>query len=130
MREGEENERTESGEETGQSGNWRAFTELKEETSCWLIQSCLPSQHAKLRSGKRTRARCQVAAGCQGIKRLMLVDVSGRNGERAYVNYHRENEHDTKQNSLIMNQMLNQLKHFNMKYLFKKFFLCGKSHII
>ena len=108
MRESEENERIESGEEAGQSGNWRAFVELKEEMSCWLIQSCLPFQHAKLRSEKRTRARCQVVARCQSIKKLMLVDVSGRNGARADVNYQRENKHDTKQISLIMNQMLNQ----------------------
>ena len=121
MRESKEKERIESGEEAGQRGNWRAFMELKEEMSCWLMQSCLPSQHAKLRSEKRTRARRQVVAGCQNIKKLMLVKVSGRNGERAYVNYHRENKHDTEQNSLIMNQMLNQLKHFNMKHLF--FFL-------
>ena len=115
MRESKEKERIESGEEAGQR---RAFMELKEEMSCQLMRSCLPSQRAKLRSEKRTRARRQVVAGCQNIKKFMLVDVSGRNGERAYVNYHRENKHDTEQNSLIMNQMLNQLKHFNMKHLF------------
>lgn len=86
----------------------RAFTELEEKRP--LAHSVLPSFPACKVEIREGRARCQVAARWQGIKRL-VSGYCGRNGERAYSNYHQKSEQSTKQNSLIMNQMLNQLKH-------------------